>query len=288
MTAVRRRAFPRVSPAVAIGLIVLAALLGGGWLWLRDSSLVAVQRVTVTGASGPDAAKVRTALVAAARNMTTLDVSMGQLDTAIAPYPDVKRLNVSTSFPHGMRIQVVEQIPVAVVSVGGREIEVAGDGTLLHAVGSSASLPTIPLGVAPGGTHLTGWARGAVALLAAAPYQLLAHISEVVNDPDHGLTAELRKGPNVYFGSSRQLAAKWSAAAAVLADKSSVGAEYIDVSDPSRPAAGVTGAQGTASAPTASAVSATSGTTPGTASETATPSTGGTTSTTPATTSDGG
>jgi cell division protein FtsQ len=269
VTAVRRRSFPRVSPAVAIGLIVLAVLLGGGWLWFRDSSLVAVQRVTVTGASGPDAAKVRTALIAAARNMTTLDVSMSQLDTAIAPYPDVKRLDVSTSFPHGMRIQVVEQIPVAVVSVGGRQIEVAGDGTLLHAVGSSLSLPTIPLGVAPGGTHLTGWALGAVALLAASPYQLLPHISEVVNDPNHGLTAELRTGPNVYFGSSQQLAAKWTAATAVLADKSSVGAEYVDVSDLSRPAAGVTGAQGAAS-------------------DTATPSTDGTTSTTPATTSDGG
>jgi cell division protein FtsQ len=259
MTAVRRRAFPRVSPAVAIGLVVLALALGGGWLWFRDSSLVAVQRVAVTGASGPDAAKIRTALIAAARNMTTLNVSMSQLDTAIAPYPDVKRLNVSTSFPHGMRIQVVEQIPVAVVSVAGRQIEVAGNGTLLHADSGSGSLPTIPLGVAPGGTHLTGWALGAVALLAAAPYQLLPHISEVVNAPDHGLTAELRNGPSVYFGSTRQLVAKWTAATAVLADKTSAGAEYVDVSDPARPAAGVTGAQG---ADTATSSAGTATTTP--------------------------
>jgi cell division protein FtsQ len=285
MTAVRRLALPRVSPAVAIGLVVLAVLLGGGWLWFRDSSLVSVQRVTVTGASGPDAAKVRSALIAAARNMTTLDVSMSQLDTAIAPYPDVKHVNVSTSFPHGMRIQVVEQIPVAVVSVGGREIEVAGDGTLLHAAGNSGALPTIPLGVAPGGTHLTGWALGAVAVLAAAPYQLLPHISQVASDPNHGLTAELRNGPSVYFGSSAQLAAKWAAVAAVLADKTSAGAEYIDVSDPARPAAGVTGAQGTASGTSASSAS---GTTPSTGSDAATPSTDGTASSTAATTPTGG
>ena len=232
-------------------------LLGGFWLWFRDSSLVAVQRVTVTGASGPDAGKIRTALIAAARNMTTLEVSMSQLNTAIAPYPDVKRLDVSTSFPHAMRIQVIEQIPVAVVAVAGREIEVASDGTLLHADAGAGSLPTIPLGVSPGGTRLTGWALSAVAVLAAAPYQLLPHISQVADDAGHGLTAQVRNGPSIYFGSAQQLGPKWTAAAAVLADSSSVGAEYIDVSDPARPAAGVTGGQGTADGAPASGASST-------------------------------
>jgi cell division protein FtsQ len=249
--------------------VLALALLGGGWIWFRDSSLVAVQRVTVTGASGPDAAKIRTALIAAARSMTTLDVSMSQLDTAVAPYPDVKHLDVGTSFPHGMRIRVVEQIPVADVTVAGRQIEVAGDGTLLHADASAGSLPTIPLGVAPGGTRLTGWALGAVALLAAAPYELLPHISEVVDASGHGLTAELRNGPNVYFGSGQQLVAKWTAAA---------GAAYIDVSDPARPAAGVTGAEGTAAASSDS----------GTASVAPTVSSDGTGSATTATTPAGG
>jgi cell division protein FtsQ len=265
---------PRPRPILVACLVVLLALLGGGWLWFRDSSLVAVQRVTVTGASGPDAAKIRTALIAAARSMTTLDVSMSQLDTAVAPYPDVRRLDVSPSFPHGIRIRVIEQIPVAVVRVAGREIEVAGDGTLLHADTRSGSLPTIPLGIAPGGTRLTGWARGAVALLAAAPYELLPHISQVVSDPNHGLTAELRNGPRIYFGSGQQLAAKWTSAAAVLADKTSAGAEYIDVSDPARPAAGVTGAQGTTSSTDGTTTTAADGST-APATTATTPATGG-------------
>jgi cell division protein FtsQ len=242
-----RRRIPRLRPAVVIGLVVVVALLGGGWLWLRGSSLVAVQRVTVTGASGPDATKIRGALIAAARNMTTLEVSTSQLYTAVAPYPDVKHLDVSTSFPHAMRIRVIEQIPVAVVMAGGRQTEVASDGTLLHADSALGSLPTIPLGVAPGGARLTGWARTAVSLLAVAPYQLIPHIQQVVENPNHGLTAELRNGPSIYFGSAQQLSAKWTAAAAVLAASTSAGASYVDVSDPARPAAGVTGAQGTAS-----------------------------------------
>ena len=124
-----------------ITLVVVLVVLVGGWLWLRDSSLVAVQRVRVIGVSGPDARQIRAALVAAARNMTTLDVQMGQLQTAVAPYPVVKRLEVSTQFPHGMRIRVVEQVPVASRQAGGRRTAVAGDGTLLHDVGPTAALP---------------------------------------------------------------------------------------------------------------------------------------------------
>jgi hypothetical protein len=48
----------------------------------------------------------------------------------------------------------------------------------------------------------------------------------------------LRDGPQLYFGESSQLTAKWDSAVAVLANASSAGAAYIDVSDPARPAAG--------------------------------------------------
>jgi hypothetical protein len=35
------------------GLLAGLALLGGGWVWVRDSPLVAVRDVQVTGATGP-------------------------------------------------------------------------------------------------------------------------------------------------------------------------------------------------------------------------------------------
>src|SRR5205085_2578139 len=47
---------------------VIALVLAGGWLWLRDSSLVTVRRVTVTGESGPDATRIQAALIGAGRN----------------------------------------------------------------------------------------------------------------------------------------------------------------------------------------------------------------------------
>jgi cell division protein FtsQ len=233
------RARSLLRPKVLIPLVALALALGGGWLWLRDSSLVAVKRVSVIGATGPDGTRIRKALVAAARNMTTLDVRMDQLRTATSPYPVVKDLSVSTQFPHGMRIHVIEQDPVAGVVVGGRTIAVAGDGTLLHDVTASGSLPAIPLRVPPGGSRLTDRdALRAVALLAAAPGQLLPRISQVTTAAAHGLVAQLRNGPSLYFGDDSHLAAKWAAVGAVLADAGSAGAAYVDVTDPERPAAG--------------------------------------------------
>ncbi len=241
--------------------VLLFALLGGGWLWLRDSSLVSVEHVTVTGDSGPDAAQIRGALVSAARTMSTLDVHLDRLRTAVAPYPVVRDVRVSTSFPHGMRIQVVEQIPVATIVIGGRSVPVAADGTLIHDAGATPSLPMLELRSAPGGTRLTDpGAESEVALLAAAPYALLAKISQVTHAGGHGLTAQIRGGPAIYFGDGSQPAAKWRSVVAVLADPGSAGATYIDVTDPRHPAAGVgTGAVAAAglgsSASTGSAVS---------------------------------
>lgn len=243
-----RRRLPQPGPRFLGATVAVLLVAAGGWVWLRSSSLVAVQRVTIVGVRGPDAGQIRSALRAAARSMTTLNVKMGALRTAVEPYPVVKQLHVTTNFPHRMRIRVTEQVPVAIVSAGGQETAVSADGTLLHGVTAAATLPTITLEVAPGGTHVSGAALSEVKLLAAAPYALLGKIGQATSDDAHGLVIQLRNGPKVYFGDDGDLAAKWAAAAAVLADSGSAGADYVDVTVPSRPAAGVgSDADGTSS-----------------------------------------
>jgi cell division protein FtsQ len=260
----RVRFTPRFPLAVA-GLVAVGGLLFGAWLWVRDSSLVAVDQVTIGGVAGADAPAIRSALRSAARNMTTLDVKMNQLQTAVAPFPEVKRLHVRTVFPHRIVIDVVEQRPVAVVQVGGREVPVAADGTLLRSVAVTATLPTIPLSVPPVGSRLAeGGAADAVAVLAAAPYQLLARISQTTTVAGRGLVAQLRGGPSVYFGDTTRLAAKWLAVTEVLADPGSAGAAYIDVTDPARPAAGAGTIPGTT--PGTTSAGTTTATTSGTTS----------------------
>ena len=249
---------------LALIALVVVAMLGGGWLWLRDSPLVAVQRVNVTGLRGADAGRIRALLTAAAHGMTTLDVHAGTLRAAVSGYPVVKSLHVETQFPHGLRIAVTEQLPVAAVMLGGHATPVAPDGTVLHDVATNAALPVLTLTAAPGGTRITDpAARLELRLLAAAPDQMLSRLSGVSDGYWHGLVAQVRSGPSIYFGSGDQLASKWQAAIAVLAAPSTAGATYIDVTDPRRPAAGAGTTVG-APAPTVSGTGASGASSTGT------------------------
>jgi cell division protein FtsQ len=280
----RRRMGVRVRVLVVV--LAVLAVLGGGWLWLRGSSLVAVRKVTISGVYGPDAGQIRSALNLAARNMTTLDVRIGQLRTAVAPYTVVKDVRVATDFPHGLRINVLEQLPVGALVADGRAVAVSGDGTLLPNV-STRSLPQIPVGLLPGGSQITD--RGtlqSLALLSATSPRLLARIAQVTDNSSHGLVAQLRSGPSIYFGDDSDLNAKWAAATEVLADPTSAGASYVDVTDPASPAAGASPeavaaaglATGGTDGSTATGTSAPSASTAGTgvpASAATTPSTGG-------------
>jgi cell division protein FtsQ len=216
-------------------MIAAGVSLAVGWMWLRDSSLVAIDDVTVTGLTGTEAHQVRRAIEDAARDMTTLHIRHDALDTAVAPYPVVKRLELHTSFPHGLRVVVHENVPVASILVRGRHTPVAADGMILEGA-PAHGVPVVPLRTPQGGDRVTDpRAVGAIALLAAAPPQLRARVAQVVTG-EHGLTATLRHGPRLFFGPAERLVAKWIAAARVLAD--SAGATYIDVRVPERPAAG--------------------------------------------------
>jgi cell division protein FtsQ len=233
----RVRSVPRL-PRAAVWALALIALLVAGLLWFRDSSLVAVKRVTVVGLSGPETARVTAQLDAAARDMTTLHVRTDQLRSVVEPYPVVKDLKVSSDFPHGLKITIVENTPVAVVVAGGEKTPVAGDGRLLRGADQRA-LPTVPVSVVPGGDHVIDpVARQAVFALAAAPPALRDRVLRASSTRQGGLTLVLRDGPDLRFGGADRLAAKWAAAAAVLADGNSAGATYLDLRYPERPAAG--------------------------------------------------
>src|SRR4051794_39379044 len=166
---------PRRPPLRAVAAFAaVLGLLALGWLWVRDSPLVAVERVTVTGVSGPDAPRVREALEAVARDMTTLHVRGGRLRSAGEPFPTVLGVSAARDLPHGLRIAVRERNPVGAVVAGVQRVAVAADGTLLRATRSDG-LPDITAKAPPGGSHASDpEVRRAVAALAAAPPALRA------------------------------------------------------------------------------------------------------------------
>ena len=218
-----------------IALAVLAVLAAGYQLWLRDSSLVAVEQVTVTGLTTKDASRVRAQLVMAARTMTTLHVEKRELEQSIAAYPVVRALEVKSDFPHKLEIHVVEHRPAAMV--GG--LAVAGDGTILRGLPIEGSLPKIDAGGDLEGDRLTAPAALHGARVAGlAPAALRPRLERIDMRGEDGIVVELREGPELIFGDATRVRAKWVAAARVLADPDSEGATYIDVRLPGRPAAG--------------------------------------------------
>jgi cell division protein FtsQ len=223
-----RLSWRRLRLVVAVAL--LAALLVGAWLWLRDSPLVAVRHVDIFGAPVADGPRVEAALRDAAGQMTTLHVREQTLRDAVAPFASVATVRAHADFPHRLVIQVVQRRAVAAVQQpGGARVAVTADGRTLPDV-PVAALPDVDV---PPGPRT----RAALAVAEAAPAPLLAR-AERLSWGAEGLDVEMRDGPPLIFGSAAGARAKWAAAARVLADPSAAGATYLDLRLPGRVAAG--------------------------------------------------
>lgn len=225
----------------ALLAVLLAALLGALYMvWLRDSSLVAVERVTVTGVPAEDGARIRAALSSTAETMTTLHVDRDRLDRAAQAFPAVARVEASPDFPDAMTIHVVEHRPVALLEGAGEGVPVAADGSVLSGVAVDGELPVVDVSRAPQGDALpAGAAREAVAVAGTAPGAIVRRLDSVEReDGARGLVAQIDEGPEIVFGTTAQLGAKWAAATRVLADEGAAEAAYVDVRIPGRPVAG--------------------------------------------------
>src|SRR4051795_9601336 len=94
----------RPSRRFTLGVLAVAALLVPAWFLLRDSPLVSVDKVNVTGVSGPQAAEGRQALTDAAERMTTLDIDQRKLTDAVRQFPIVAGLTVKAPLLHTLDI----------------------------------------------------------------------------------------------------------------------------------------------------------------------------------------
>jgi cell division protein FtsQ len=217
-------------------VLVLAALAAAYLLVLRDSSLVAVERVTVTGAEREP--RVEAALASAATEMTTLHVDEDALRAAVADMPSVLALDTSADFPHGLAIEVDVRRPVAYLDAGGGTI-LAGDGIVLETNAERPEdLPLIEAEAPPPGVRADGATLALARVLAPAPEALLAETTTARVEDDVGPVVTVGPGIELRFGDPSQAELKWSAAAAVLADPDLESAVYIDLAVPARPVVG--------------------------------------------------
>jgi cell division protein FtsQ len=229
-----------VTPRFALGATVLIAATGmlGFFLWLRDSSLVRVEHVKITGLTTRDAPAIRRTLRQAAMRMTTLHYDAGALEQAVDAFPAVQSVSASADLPKTLEIRVREHRPVAALESGdGRRVAVASDGTLLPR-SKRGSLPAVKVDAIPTGGRIGGTTQEEflVLVLAGAPPELRPLLDRAYRASD-GVRVAMRIGPTLRFGAPRRVAAKWAAVTRVLADASSGGASELDVRLPERPAA---------------------------------------------------
>jgi cell division protein FtsQ len=228
---------PRLIRAL-FAAVLLALVLGAGWLWLRDSSLVRVRDVEITGATTSREPEIRAALEAAALDMTTLHIREDALHAAVRRFPAVADLRVTRDFPHGLAIEVIEHRPVAALAIGDRRVLASGSGLILRGERADDDLPAIEIRREPAGDRVDDRRTlAALAVAGAAPPELLKRVERIWWG-GRGMTLDLQNGPDLIFGGRAEPHAKWAAAARVLAEPTAAGATYLDVRVPRRVAAG--------------------------------------------------
>jgi hypothetical protein len=224
--------------AAAVGLVVSVVLAGAFLVWLRNLPPLAVERVTVSGATTREAPRLRAALVEAAREMTTLHVREGELDRIAAGYAGVRGVSARAELPGTLRLRVLEEpFALLVREAGGRTVPLTSGGRRLVGVRTRRPLPVVE---GPGSTARP-FLDIATRTVTTAPRALRRRLAAIQRRPGLGLVVRLRGGTEVLFGSASTMRAKWAAVTVVLADRAARAAPYVDVRLPERPAIGLPG-----------------------------------------------
>ena len=189
----RRR---RLAAAGAVAVILLAVYL----VFLRDSSLFAVDQVEVSGVTA-NQERITAALVRASEDMTTLHVREDDLRKAVGTFPTVAALSTSDRLSPRPQDQVTERPPVAVAKIDGEPTPVSE--TASSSPGSTSirrsSPPSTP---APARTPASeGEGAAQAAILAAAPEELRPRLRAATWDLDRGgVVVDLDGAPELRFG----------------------------------------------------------------------------------------
>ena len=234
---------------MAIAAVLLLA--AGYFFWLRDSSLVAVNDVKVSGLSpSPQRSEIEGALTRAGQGMTTLHVQSAYLEAAVSRFPTVAGVEADADFPHGLSIKVIERPPALIATDGESDVAVAANGEVLPGVDApSDQLPTLQVDKLPSSGALTGEDLQEALVAGAAPAPLAPLVEGIAYGSEDGVTLTVKGGIELRFGDAGKAADKWAAAAAVLADPRLDTLSYVDVRVPKRPAVGGTGEGATSTPP---------------------------------------
>ena len=229
-----------------MGAGVVVGVLALGYLAARSTSVFALRSVGVSGAGAVVEADVRAALrPLEGESLVTVDAD--SVERQLSALPSVRAARVDRAFPHGLRVVVVPERPVAVLRSGRAAWVVSERGRVIRAVESNTNrrLPRIWLAAGaafePGATLAIPTASKALRVVASLPARFPVPVRTARATGD-GLVLVLSTELEVRLGPADDLGAKLAAAAAVLWALSATERaelDYLDVSLPERPVGGV-------------------------------------------------
>jgi len=130
------------------------------------------------------------------------------------------------------------QVPKLAATIGEGEeaVGIAASGAAVRwlPLPEEPPLPRLPLAEVPRGGRVKGTALEQVRVLAAVPDALRPYVERSYFG-ESGVDVELTSGIEIRFGQATQVRRKWNAAAAIIADPSVTGLDYVNVVAPSRP-----------------------------------------------------
>jgi cell division protein FtsQ len=238
-----RAAIARLVPsgrALAI-VFAAAAAVAAGLLLARETSMFAVERIEVAGAS-PDVTRQVKQALGDVQGRSLLKVDTAELKRVVEGLPTVREAALDRAFPDSLQIVIVPERAVAVVRQGADAWLISDRGRLMHRLkkGKRSPLPRIwvskDLRLAPGAVA-AGELLAAITAVAPLDTSGLPGRVAAVSSTARRLTLRLRSGLQLQLGEPSEVRLKLAVAAKIM-PLLQPGTAYLDVSVPERPVAG--------------------------------------------------
>jgi cell division protein FtsQ len=219
----------RIRPWLVVVLLVAVAGTGG-WL-VYFSGAMTVTGVQVTG--NRDLSSVRVEAAARVPQGEPLArVDLAAIEARVETIAAVRDADVSRSWPHTVRIDVTERVPVAVVTWGEGNRAVDDEGALFHRYQHRP--PGLPLIRTEPDVRTEALAEAAH-VIASLPGSVAAKVDYLDVASVDRISLLLRDGRRVQWGSAEQSEAKAEVLDVLLRRTSPDRVTEIDVSVPARP-----------------------------------------------------
>ncbi len=219
-------------------MLAVAVVAGAGW-WVLHTPWFSAKEVTVIGVKGRLAAAVLRASGLRA-HPALVSIDPAAVAARVEALPEIGHVVVRRHFPDAVSVAVTLRRPVATVArVGGGVALVDRRGRVLadEASPQPGLVALSVLGPPPGppGTFLPARDRGGLEVAATLPPALRPLTTVVAVGSAGSVRLGLAAGVDVALGPPVNLAAKYEAAASVLAAATVAPGDVLDVSVPAAP-----------------------------------------------------